>query len=110
MNALVSSWFTSNKDKFTPQHQAVIQSKLEDLTDDKAKILASTELKDPTMMLIIDLFVGVLGVHRFMLGETGVGIICLLSGGVCGIIPIIDLFTITQKTREYNFKQVLPFL
>ncbi|MDC6470880.1 NINE protein, partial [Flavobacteriales bacterium] len=33
---------------------------------------------------------GILGVHRFYLGHTGIGILYLLTGGLCGIGWIID--------------------
>ena len=35
--------------------------------------------------LLITIFLGGLGVHRFMAGKIGTGIIWLLTGGCCGI-------------------------
>ena len=34
---------------------------------------------------VITFFLGGIGVHRFMTGKIGTGIIRLLRGGVCGI-------------------------
>ena len=110
MNTLAASWFAANRNKFSPQNQAVIQSKLNDITDEKATVLSSIELKDPTIMLVIELFLGCLGVHRFMLGDTGMGILYLLTGGVCGLMWFVDIFTVSGKTKQYNFNQVLPYL
>lgn len=110
MNTLAASWFAANRNKFSPQNQAVIQSKLNDMTDDKATVLSSIELKDPTMMLVIEIFLGYLGVHRFMLGETGMGIFMLLTGGLCGLLWFVDLFTVCGKAKQYNFNAVLPYL
>ena len=39
-------------------------------------------------------FVGVLGVHRFMLGDTKNGILMLLTLGGCGIWALIDFINI----------------
>lgn len=80
------------------------------MTDEKAIVLSSIELKDPTIMLVIELFLGGWGVHRFMLGETGMGILMLLTGGLCGILWFVDLFTVVGKTKQYNFNAVLPYL
>lgn len=110
MNVIASTWFATNRNKFSPQNQAIIQSKLNEMTDDKATILSSIELKDPTTMLIIEIFFGELGVHRFMLGQTGMGVFMLLTGGLCGILWLIDMFTVSRKTQEYNFLKVMPYL
>ena len=43
------------------------------------------ELKDPTIAIILSILVGTLGVDRFYIGDTGLGIGKLLTGGGCGI-------------------------
>ncbi|MBQ8749304.1 MAG: TM2 domain-containing protein [Clostridia bacterium] len=40
----------------------------------------------------ICLIVGYLGVHRFMVGKTGTGILYLLTGGLAGIGYLVDIF------------------
>ena len=45
-------------------------------------------------MAIICFFLGGLGIHRFMMGYTGIGILMLLTGGVCGILTIVDFIRI----------------
>ena len=44
--------------------------------------------------LLLCLFVGVLGVHRFYVGKIGTGILQLITLGGCGIWTIIDLIMI----------------
>jgi hypothetical protein len=39
-------------------------------------------------------FVGVLGIHRFMIGDTTNGILMLLTFGGCGIWALVDFISI----------------
>ena len=55
-------------------------------------------MKDPNTVLLVSIFLGVLGIDRFM--------IC----GCCGVLTIIDWFTISKKTRELNFNKVMTLL
>jgi TM2 domain-containing membrane protein YozV len=47
-------------------------------------------------------FLGVFGVHRFYLGKTGSGLLWLLTGGLCGIGQVVDLFLIPSMVDEAN--------
>lgn len=67
----------------------------------------SSDLKDPTTALLISLFAGGLGVDRFYIGDVGLGVGKLLTGGGCGIWAIIDLFLIMDATREKNYQSML---
>lgn len=68
------------------------------------------DLKNPTTMLIISIFLGSFGVDRFMLGDTGMGVLKLLTGGVCGILTIIDWFSVSKKAKEKNFSTIMQML
>lgn len=50
--------------------------------------------KSQLFALLLCIFVGGLGIHRFYLGYTGIGIIQLLTAGGCGIWALIDLIRI----------------
>ena len=53
-------------------------------------------MKSKTTALILSILVGVLGVDRFYLGYTGMGILKLLTGGCFGILWIIDIVNIAN--------------
>jgi TM2 domain-containing membrane protein YozV len=50
-------------------------------------------------------FLGVIGVHKFYLGKTGIGISYIFTLGWLGIGLIIDLFTLPSQVRAANGQQ-----
>lgn len=68
-----------------------------------------TTNKSQLVALLLCLFFGVLGIHRFYLGYIGIGIIQILTAGGCGIWVLIDLILIITgdlkpKNGEYGSK------
>jgi TM2 domain-containing membrane protein YozV len=57
-------------------------------------------MKNRTTTLALTFFLGVLGVHRFYLGQTGLGILYLLTLGFCGVLPILDFLIILLSSNE----------
>jgi len=103
----IDMWVMSNNDKLLPEQMLQIRSKLEQISEDKFTIISSVELKSPTIMLIVSLLVGGIGIDRFMLGQKGMGILKLLTLGCFGILAIIDWFKIQKMTKDYNFKKIM---
>ena len=97
--------------KYLPAEKIpVLRERLQMVDDNKLALIASIELKDPTVILLSSLFLGSLGIDRFMLGDTGMGILKLLTGGCCGILTIIDWFQVQNKAREKNFWNLMSIL
>lgn len=110
MNPNVETFLTINAGKFTPADLVILKQKMENLDESRVNIIQSIELKDPTTLLIISLLIGGLGIDRFMLKDTGMGVLKLLTFGVCGILTIIDWFTISKRTKQYNFNTIMLHL
>ena len=53
--------------------------------------------KSMTTTLVISLLGGTLGIDRFYLGYTGLGILKLLTLGFCGVWALIDLILIAMR-------------
>lgn len=103
--------FLTTNQKFFPAEKIVyLKEKLLAADDSKFTLLNSSDFKDPTTILILSIFLGGFGVDRFMIGDTGIGVLKLLTGGVCGILAIIDWFTISKKTQEKNFQKAMLIL
>tara|TARA_B100000575_G_C22986746_1_gene569154 strand:- start:111 stop:470 length:360 start_codon:yes stop_codon:yes gene_type:complete len=60
------------------------------------------EAKDSTTIFVISLFLGGLGVDRFLLGQTIIGLVKLITLGGCGLWWFIDLFLIMGATKDVN--------
>ena len=45
-----------------------------------------------------------------MLGDIGMGILKLLTLGLCGILTIIDWFTVQKRARELNYSKLIVIL
>lgn len=62
--------------------------------------------KDWLTTLLLCIFVGIFGVHRFYTGHIAIGIIQLLTAGGCGIWTLVDLIMIV--TDNYKDANGLP--
>ena len=62
--------------------------------------------KSHMVTLLLCIFAGTLGVHRFYTGHIGIGVGQLLTFGGCGVWTLIDLIFIF--TGKYTDKQGRP--
>lgn len=93
-----------NSKFFEAHHLGAIRERLTSLDESKASTVQMIQFKDPTIVLIISILIGGLGIDRFYIGDTGLGIGKLLTCGGLGIWTIIDWFLIMGATREKNME------
>lgn len=106
----VDMFIMSNQKYFPSDKIIFLKEKLYRMDESRFSMVSAVELKEPTTILLISLFLGSLGVDRFMLGETGVGILKLLTWGCCGILTLIDWFSVQKKAKELNFRNIMTVL
>ena len=112
MDAQKVDMFIMSNQKNLPADKIVyLREKMLAADEGKFALLTTVDIKDSTTLLLISIFLGYLGIDRFMLGDIGVGILKLLTlGGICGILTIIDWFTIQNRTRELNYNNIMMVL
>ena len=68
-----------------------------------------TSDKSNTVALLLCLFIGILGVHRFYVGKVGTGILQLVTLGGLGIWALIDLIIIIMQKFTDSEGNTLKF-
>lgn len=106
----VDMYVMSNQKYFPSEKIMFLKEKLYTLDENRFSMISCVEMKEPTTILLISLFLGGWGVDRFMLKDTGMGVLKLLTGGCCGILTIIDWFSVQKKARELNFNNLMTML
>lgn len=106
----IDFFIMSNKDNFPVDKLPVIQQALARMDENTFNNISMLQFKSPMTALLLSIFCGSLGVDRFYLGDTGLGIGKLLTAGGCGIWAIIDWFKIQDATRQKNFEQLTPYI
>ncbi|HEY8511110.1 MAG TPA: TM2 domain-containing protein [Cyclobacteriaceae bacterium] len=91
------------------EEMAYVQNLIKDLDDERARSFAvvyRARRRDPQLILITALlgFVGFAGIHRFLIDQIGMGILYLLTVGICWVGTIIDLVNYQKLALEYNMK------
>lgn len=73
---------------------------------EQQKLLFNTQYngakKDSTVAIILAVLLRCFGVDRFYVGDVGIGLLKLFTGGLCGILWLVDIFLISGKVAQYN--------
>ena len=99
---LMTTFILENQNKFKTVDLMTIKKALDKMSDQDLIMLNGVNFKDPTVALILSALVGGWGVDRFYIGDIGLGVLKLITGGGLGVWWIVDLFVITGKTKENN--------
>ncbi|MBA4407175.1 hypothetical protein C0389_07875 [bacterium] len=97
------------------EEQYYISGLIKNMDDKQAQQFANiyrSRRKDPQTILLVTLvgFLGIAGIQRFLTDQIGLGILYLLTGGICMIGTIIDLVNYKKIAFDYNQKQAAQIL
>jgi TM2 domain-containing membrane protein YozV len=95
--------------ELTGEEMVYIQNMIKEMSDEEARSFANVyrvRRKDPQTILILTIvgLLGVAGIQRFVTDQIGMGILYLLTLGLCYIGTIIDLVNYQKLAFEYNQK------
>jgi TM2 domain-containing membrane protein YozV len=103
----IDLFISTMNEKFPSDKMMAVRAQLEKLDDSRFPFLQSLNYKNPTTLLIISIFLGWLGVDRFMLGQAGLGVLKLITCGGFGIWAIVDWFLISGMTKDLNYQLLM---
>lgn len=95
--------------ELTGEEMVYVQNLIKDWDDEKTRTFTNvyrTRRKDPQVILITALLglIVIAGVHRFLMGQIGMGLLYLFTAGLCLIGTIIDLVNYQKLAFEFNQK------
>jgi TM2 domain-containing membrane protein YozV len=103
--------FLMSKGRYFEDYQLpLIRDRLLQMPDDNWLIIQNLQFKDPSMLLIVSILVGVLGIDRFFIGDIALGVGKLITCGGFGIWTIVDWFLIMGATRNKNMEHLQRYL
>lgn len=90
--------------------QMFIGRLFQDMDDETASQFSNVyrvRRKDPQTILLLTLvgFLGFAGIQRFFVDQIGMGILYLLTAGICFVGTIIDLVNYRKIAFEFNQQQ-----
>lgn len=99
----------------SPEELITINSRTQGFSDDELTqfcMIYRSKRKDPQTVLLLCLIglVGVAGIHRFVLGHAGMGILYFFTAGLCWIGTIVDAINHKTLTLEYNAQMITETL
>ena len=99
----------------SPEELITINSRTQGFSDDELThfcMIYRSKRKDPQTILLLCLLglVFVAGIHRFVLGHTGMGILYFFTAGLCWIGTIVDAINHKTLTLEYNAQMIAETL
>lgn len=106
----VDMYLMTNAKYFETTAIPMIKTKLDNMSDESFMMLQTIELKEPSIILIVSILLGTFGIDRFLIGDIGMGVLKLLTAGLCGILTVIDWFLIMKRTKEKNLEKILTIL
>ena len=109
-DAIIVQFLIEHKNYFHEFDLDFLKGDLESLSKEELKLFMETNFVNPNVNFAVSILTNVLGVDRFVIGQTDIGLLKLLTAGGLGVWAIIDWFQIKNLTQEYNFNKALEII
>lgn len=99
----------------TPEEMITINSRTQGFNEDEIThfcMIYRSKRKDPQTILLLCLLglVAVSGIHRFVIGQIGMGILYFFTGGLCLVGTIVDAINYKNLALEFNGNMIAETL
>lgn len=99
----------------TPEELITINSRTKGFSDEELThfcMIYRSKRKDPQTILLLSLLglIFVAGIHRFVIGHIGMGVLYFFTAGLCWIGTIIDAINHKDLAMEYNAQMITETL
>ena len=108
--ATADQWLQLNRRYLPAKSMPVLRKMLCNADARGETMLQTIRFFKPTSAVICSIFFGMLGIDRFLIGDTGMGVLKFLTGGLCGVLYIADWFLIGGEAKEKNYLTVMNAL
>ena len=98
----VEKYIKRNRSKLDKKLSVVLAEKLLTVSDEKFNDVEYYYLKSPSKMRLTSIFLGWLGIDRFLMGDIGIGTLKFFTLGCGGVLWLIDIFKLPKKIKEEN--------
>ena len=103
--------YMMNLPDLQPEEMAGIKIAIAEMSEEQRQnffALYSSKRKRPTDILLFTClgFVVVAGIQRLVLGQIGMGLLYLFTGGLCLVGTIIDTINYKKLTTDYNLNMM----
>ena len=99
----------------TPEELITINSRTQGFGNEELtnfSMIYRSKRKDPQTILVLCLLglIFIAGIHRFVIGHIGMGILYFFTGGLCLVGTIVDAINYKDLALEYNGKMIAETL
>ncbi len=106
------TFLITNSNKFPQVAIPNLRTQLRDAPQNTQMAVMTSNYREPVIALVLSFFVGALGVDRFYVGDTGLGIakliLTIVSFGIIGgVWWFVDLFLIMNAARRKNYERAM---
>ena len=103
----INLFIATKGDYFPSETIPMIKERMTYLASDNEMAIMAADYTNPILSIVLSVVLGGYGIDRFLIGDIGIGIGKLLTGGGCGVWWLIDIFLIMDATKRKNFEKFI---